>query len=59
LQGTKINDAGIKSLKGLTRLNKLDVSDTQVTQGGADELRKSLPNCEVVVKTVTSTPKRN
>jgi Leucine-rich repeat (LRR) protein len=54
---TRVTDLGLKTLKALTKLRYLDVGDTQVTQSAADELRKSLPECEIIVNTV-SRPKK-
>ena len=46
-KGTRVTDAGLVHLKGLTRLQVLDVSSTQVTDGGVQKLQQSLPNCGI------------
>ena len=49
LYETAVSDAGLQHLKGLSKLRKLFVWKTQVTQGGVDDLRKSLPELQVVL----------
>ncbi len=39
LTGTKVTDAGLKHLKGLTHLRDLDLSQTQISDAGLDELK--------------------
>ena len=48
LSDTEITDAGVEHLKGLTRLKYLDLESTHVTNEGINELRKALPNCEIL-----------
>ena len=48
LTGTQVTDAGLANLKGLTQLQELDLKRTKVTDAGANELQKSLPNCQIV-----------
>ncbi len=43
-----ITDAGLELLTGLTGLTELRVGGTEVTDEGVDELKKSLPDCQVV-----------
>ena len=46
LAGTKITDAGLVHLKGLTNLQKLIISGS-ITDAGVADLQKALPNCEI------------
>ena len=39
LDGTQVTDAGLEHLKGLTRLQSLDLSGTQVTDAGLEHLK--------------------
>jgi len=39
----KLTDAGLKYLKVLAELRKLDVQDTAITDAGMKKLRKALP----------------
>jgi serine/threonine protein kinase/WD40 repeat protein/Leucine-rich repeat (LRR) protein len=48
LGGTAVTDAAVPYLKMLTNLSKLDVRGTSVTASGVAELKKSLPNCEIL-----------
>ena len=48
LRGTKITDAGLVHLKGLTNLQQLFLTDTQVTDTGVGDLKKALPNCNII-----------
>jgi hypothetical protein len=45
---TPVTDAGIENILGLKKLTRLEVTNTQVTDEGADKLRKALPDCEVL-----------
>jgi hypothetical protein len=47
LNETKVTEAGLKELKGLTNLQYLDLRDTQVTEAGLKELREALPKCRI------------
>jgi len=49
LRGTKITDAGLEHLRGLTQLHKLDLAETQVTDAGIPTLSaiKSLKTLDV------------
>ncbi|MDH3585248.1 MAG: hypothetical protein OER86_13640 [Phycisphaerae bacterium] len=42
-----VSDAGLKHLKGLTKLTKLDLSRTNVTAQGIADLKKVLPECDI------------
>ena len=44
---TKITDAGLVHLKGLTNLQELDLSRTRTTDAGVAVLQKALPNCKI------------
>ena len=42
-----LTDAGLRHLTGLIGLRKLDLRFTRVTDVGANELRKALPDCKI------------
>ena len=44
---TKIGDAGLKHLAGMTNLEHLGLAGTQVTAEGVADLQKALPNCKI------------
>ena len=44
---TRVTDAGLVHLKGLTNLKNLGLSNTKITRAGIAELQKALPNCEI------------
>ena len=46
--GWRITDAGLVHLKGLTNLLTLILTDTQVTYAGVADLKKALPNCNII-----------
>ena len=48
ISGTKVTDAGLKELAGLTSLQTLVLNDTEVTDAGIAELRKALPDCRII-----------
>jgi hypothetical protein len=48
LYGTRVSDAGLKHLAGLSSLKELDLTGTQVTADGVAALHKALPNCKTV-----------
>ena len=47
LEGTRISDTGLNSLKVLTNLKELDVGHTRVTDQGKKNFRRELPDCKV------------
>jgi len=48
LPSLEITDAGLKYLKGMTKLRSLWLYDTQVTEEGAAELKRTLPRVHIV-----------
>jgi hypothetical protein len=50
LNGTSISDNDVKDLASFRQLLRLDVRNTKVTKSGAEELRKLLPLCRIVLK---------
>ena len=48
LQRTNVSDVGVANLKGLGRLKTLYLYGTKVTTAGVNELRRALPNCEII-----------
>lgn len=49
LYGTAVTDEGLKKLGGLKTLRKLYLWQTKVTEKGVEDLKKSLPECEMVM----------
>jgi hypothetical protein len=43
-----VTDAGLVHLKGLTKLEKLVLSGTMVTDAGAKDLQAALPKCKII-----------
>lgn len=43
-----VSDAGLKTIAKLVSLRRLDLRDTTTTEAGIEELKKALPQCEVV-----------
>ena len=48
IDGTVIDDAAIEALSAFPRLTVLHASRTKLTNAGVRELRRRLPNCEIV-----------
>jgi hypothetical protein len=48
LGGSKVTDAGLKDLASLKKLKLLNVANTQVSDKGVTELKKSLPDCDIM-----------
>jgi hypothetical protein len=44
---TQITDAGVVHLRGLTKLQRLDLDYNKVTDTGVADLQKALPNCKI------------
>ena len=44
---TQITDAGWEHLKGLSKLDAVNLSGTEVTYDGVGELEQSVPNCKI------------
>jgi hypothetical protein len=47
LYGTKITDAGLEHLKGLSGLRGLAIWYTKVTDAGVKDLQEALPHCRI------------
>ena len=45
---TKVTDAGLVHLKGMTNLQTLDLSFTNVTAAGVKKLQAALPKCKII-----------
>ncbi len=45
--GSRITDAGLVHLAGLTSLEVLHLDDTQITDAGVAKLKEVLPDCEI------------
>jgi hypothetical protein len=48
LGGSKITDAGLVHLKGLTGLRTLLLTDTRVTDAGVKKFKAALPKCRIL-----------
>jgi hypothetical protein len=48
LTDTRVSDAAIPDLSSMTTLQLLDVRRTAITASGCKELKKALPNCDVM-----------
>ena len=48
VHSTAINDAGIGLLNEMKTLEKLYVWNSKVTNAGADQLKRSLPKCQII-----------
>ena len=44
----QVTDAGLEHLKGLIQLKRLNLMGTKVTDAGVSELKKALPNVEII-----------
>jgi uncharacterized membrane protein len=51
LYGTKVTDAGVAKLAGMTKLKRLYLWQTPVTPATIEDLRKKLPECEIITGT--------
>jgi hypothetical protein len=47
LMDTRITDAGLEHLKGLKKLERLDLEGSLVTEKGVETLKNSLPNAKI------------
>jgi hypothetical protein len=47
LGNTKVGDAGLAHLKGLTGLKSLDLQGTPVTAKGLEAFRAAVPGCQI------------
>jgi internalin A len=47
LGNTRITNAGLKHLKGLSHLRALCLNGTQVTDEGIKDLQQALPDCKI------------
>jgi hypothetical protein len=48
LEGTQVTDTGLYAIVGLTRLVYLNLHRTRVTDAAIKELRKAIPDCNIV-----------
>jgi hypothetical protein len=51
-----VTDAGLKELKELKQLSRLELSGTKVTDAGIKELKRALPKCEITKNMVIRLP---
>ena len=47
LYGTEVTDAQLENFKGLSKLQRLHLEGTGVTDDGVKKLRRALPNCKI------------
>jgi hypothetical protein len=47
LAETAITDAGLAHLRGLTKLQRLSLGGTEVTEAGMNELKRALPGLTI------------
>ena len=47
LSETRVTDAGLQSLRGLTKLRFVNLWRSKVTDEGVRELREALPNAQI------------
>ncbi len=52
------SDAGLAKLTALTKLQTLNVRDTNVTRTGLEAFKKAAPNCQVTLWTASALPRR-
>ncbi len=50
IRGTKVSDGGIATLKQLSRLTLLRLTNSSISNDGIDEIRNALPNCKLEVQ---------
>ncbi|MGO8903872.1 MAG: hypothetical protein ACLQU5_36870 [Isosphaeraceae bacterium] len=50
LEHTAISDACLDSLSNLKRLSFIHLTDTKVTEAGEKELRRKLPNLQLILR---------
>jgi hypothetical protein len=46
----KVTDAGLNNLRGMSRMTKLNLSKTAVTDAAVEELRKTLPFYVTIIR---------
>jgi hypothetical protein len=46
----KVTDAGLNNLRGMSRMTKLNLSKTAVTDAAVEELRKTLPFYATIIR---------
>jgi len=48
LENTKVTDAGLEHLEGMTGMTLLTLGDTLVTNTGVEKLQAALPKCKIM-----------
>lgn len=59
LNDTAVTDSGLRNLATLRNLKGLSLINTSVTESGVNELKRSLPECVIVAKSVQENPQSN
>ena len=48
LRGTNVTDQGLETLRGLTKLNSIWIGGSQITDGGREQFKASMPNLKTI-----------
>jgi hypothetical protein len=50
INSPNVTDEGLSHLVGLTRLQRLNLARTRVTERGVEELRRSIPSLKIITR---------